>query len=192
MRARWKLFILLALLSRLSFASDYAAEAKILGELMHWQPGQSIAEIGAGEGEMSVAAASAVGRSGHVYASELNKGKLTDLQKLFAKRRLANASAVQASDVDTNLPANCCDAVFMRHVYHHFADPSKTLASIAQSLKPGGLVAVIDFAPRYGHGVAQATVAKALTNSGFELLDLPHAWPNSGDYCVIARKAAGS
>jgi SAM-dependent methyltransferase len=57
---------------------------------------------------------------------------------------------IEADLIETNLPAACCDGIFMRRVYHHFQHPARTDASILRALKPGGLVAVIDFAPRQG------------------------------------------
>ena len=47
----------------------------------------------------------------------------------------------------TNLPPACCDAIFMRDVYHHITEPEAFNKSLAASLKPGGRLAVIDFPP---------------------------------------------
>jgi ubiquinone/menaquinone biosynthesis C-methylase UbiE len=48
---------------------------------------------------------------------------------------------VEGGLAQTNLPDECCDAVFMRHVYHHFGDPPAMNASLFRSLKPGGRLA---------------------------------------------------
>jgi SAM-dependent methyltransferase len=49
--------------------------------------------------------------------------------------------------IGTNLPDGCCDAIFMRHVYHHFAN-LRRLSAILRALNSGGLLAIIDFPPR--------------------------------------------
>jgi predicted methyltransferase len=75
-------------------------------------------------------------------------------------------------------------------------------ASLLQSLKPGGLLAIIDFPPRAGlptvkeevpknrngHGVAPEIVLDEMKSSGFELAFRLDHWPED-DYCLIFRKA---
>jgi ubiquinone/menaquinone biosynthesis C-methylase UbiE len=184
------------------FAADiYNREAARLSQLMSWQPGQVIAEIGAGEGEMSFYAASKVGPAGKVYTTELDEKKLAHLKQEVSERKLQNVEAVKADPVGTDLPEGCCNDIFMRRVYHHFRDPAQTDAAIFRDLKPGGMLAVIDFAPRpglpsiedapkshgTGHGIRKDLLMQELKSAGFEIVDQPPNWPE-GDYCVIARK----
>jgi ubiquinone/menaquinone biosynthesis C-methylase UbiE len=196
------LFGLIPLLA-LSFGV-YQQEAKKLADLMNWGPGQIIAEIGAGEGHMTFAAAARVGPAGHVYTTELDVKKVADLKKEVKDRKLENVSVIKADPIDTNLLENCCDSIFMRRVYHHFENPAQTDASIFRALKPGGLVAVIDFMPRQGlprvdgapknhggHGVVKDVLLSELRSAGFEILTQQQNWPD-GDYCVIARKPGHS
>jgi ubiquinone/menaquinone biosynthesis C-methylase UbiE len=189
--------ILLPIAALVSFAlNHYDREAQKLGELMNWRPGEVIAEIGAGEGQMSFAAAERVGRSGRVYATELDASKLAHLRAEVGRRRLQNVSIVQADPIGTNLPDGCCDAIFMRHVYHHFGKPAETDAAILRALTSSGLLAVIDFPPRNGlnggHGISKKVLVEQLISSGFEVIGESEDWPNHNDYCVIARKAAGT
>src|SRR2546429_6861880 len=58
--------------------------------------------------------------------------------------------AVESKEAETNLPAGCCDAIFLRRVYHRLTKPAEFDASLVRSLKPGGRLAIIDFAPRAG------------------------------------------
>jgi SAM-dependent methyltransferase len=48
---------------------------------------------------------------------------------------------------ESGLPAACCDAIVLRRVYHHLSDPAAINASLLPSLRPGGLLAVIDLPP---------------------------------------------
>ena len=121
-------------------------EADLLSALLNWQPGQAVADVGAGDGKMTLAASRFVGAAGKVYSTELDPKKLVHLKELAAKE--PNVTALQAGVTDTNLPYECCDSIFMRLVYHHFTKPAEIDASLFRSLKPGGLLAVVDEDPR--------------------------------------------
>ena len=99
---------------------------------------------------MSFAASARVGAGGHVYSTELDEKKLAHFQEEVNRRKLRNVSIIKGDPSGTNLPDDCCEAVFMRHVYHHFEKAQQTDAAIFRALKPGGLLAIIDFPPNRG------------------------------------------
>jgi ubiquinone/menaquinone biosynthesis C-methylase UbiE len=182
--------------------APYAAESARLAELLGWRAGSVVAEIGAGEGPMSLEAARRVGPQGHVFTNELDSRKLAHLQELAVQAPAHNLTAVQGSQTSTGLPAECCDSIFMRRVYHHFTEPAQLDASLFRALKPGGLLAVIDFPPRAwlppvpgvpknrgGHGVPEKIIIQELTAAGFQVEAIPKDWPGD-DYCVVFRKPA--
>jgi predicted methyltransferase len=88
-------------------------------------------------------------------------------------------------------------------VYHHFTSPNEMDGSLLRSLRPGGLLAVIDFAPRKsltesdpvkgvpsnrgGHGIPRKIVVEELTAAGFRLDKSFDNWPDDG-YCLLFRK----
>src|ERR1700682_5945531 len=129
---------------------EAAAEAGRLAELMGWKAGTIVADIGAGDGKYTFAAVERVGAAGKVYATEIDAKKVAELKEEVARRKLANVIVVESKEAETNLPAGCCDAIFLRHAYHHLTKPVEFDASIARSLKAGGRLAIIDFAPRAG------------------------------------------
>jgi ubiquinone/menaquinone biosynthesis C-methylase UbiE len=128
-------------------------EASRLARLLSWDAGSMVAEIGAGNGDLTLAAARRVGPSGKVYTTELNVQLFSHLQELAAKHK--NITAVKAAEADTNLPPACCDSIFMRLVYHHLTRPAEIDASLFRSLKPGGQLAVIDEEPAEGSSVPE-------------------------------------
>jgi ubiquinone/menaquinone biosynthesis C-methylase UbiE len=178
-------------------ASDEIAK---LAALMNWKPGTVVADIGAGDGQYSFAAAEIVGASGKVFATEIDQEKLAKLRDEVKERKLTNVQVVESAEAQTNLPPACCDAIFLRRVYHHLTKPLEFDASILQSLKPGGKLAIIDFPPHpeYGkvkgvpkdredHGIRQKILIDELSKAGFQLEKVVDDWPTS-DYCVIFDK----
>jgi ubiquinone/menaquinone biosynthesis C-methylase UbiE len=147
--------------------------------------GATACEIGAGDGELSIAAARVVGPTGRVLTSELGDDRVNTLRNKIAASGLAQITVVAGHAGSTNFPDDGCDAVFMRDVYHHFSDPAAMNASILHAVKPGGRVAIVDFTPpgdeasrpaergRDGkHGVKPDTVAREMTEAGFEIVPI--------------------
>jgi len=177
-----------------------AGEIKRLALLMGWKPGATVADIGAGDGQYSFAAAETVGMTGKVYATEIDRKKLEELRAEVAKRKLQNVVVVDSKEADTNLPTGCCDAIFLRRVYHHLTKPAEFDANLVRSLKPGGRLAIIDFPPRSGldpvegvpsnrggHGIPQKIMIEELTAAGLQMEKAVNDWPDD-DYCVLFLK----
>ena len=82
-------------------------------------------------------------------------------------------------------------------MYHHLSDPAAINASLLRALRPGGVLAVIDFEPpfflgRGDFGVPAKSVIGEVTGCGFELLRLIDDWPGRGplgSYCARLSQA---
>jgi ubiquinone/menaquinone biosynthesis C-methylase UbiE len=201
-RTKWFLFALscavaASLVLTLHGRASAADEIPKLAALMECKQGTVVADIGAGDGTYAFAAADLVGTSGRVFATEIDKEKLAKLREEVTKRNLRNVDVVESGDAETNLPASCCDAIFLRRVYHHLTKPLEFDASILRSLKPGGRLAIIDFPPHpeYGrvkgvpkdredHGIQQKILIDELGRAGFQLDKIVDDWPTR-DYCVL-------
>ena len=180
------------------------SEIQRLAQVMGWKPGQVIADVGAGEGEIGFAAAGKVGGSGRVYLTELDEQKLANLKKETDEKRLTNVVVLAAAETNTNLPDGCCDAIVLRRVYHHLTAPLDMDRSLLRSLKPGGQLVVIDFPPnksltesqpvkgvpanRGGHGIPKKILVQELTAAGFVVEKTIEDWPDD-NYLVIFQKA---
>jgi predicted methyltransferase len=175
---------------------DAADEIKRLAALMEWKQGAMVADIGAGDGRWAFAAARAVGPAGKVFATEIDKDKLAKLRSEIVKRQLQNVVVIESKEAETSLPPECCDAIFLRRVYHHLTKPAEFDAALVHALKPGGRLAIIDFPPRSGldpvegvpanrggHGIPQKIVIDELTAAGLRLDKTANDWPND-DYCL--------
>jgi len=181
---------------------EFASDAARLVTALKLDAGQTVADIGAGSGQLAVALAREVGPSGRVYATELNANRLRAIREAADSAGLKNVSVVEAHATRTNLPERCCDALVLRRVYHHFDSPRLMNASLRQSLKPGGLLAVIDFAPDSAesadpserdtgdqHGVTPATVVRELSQAGFERVAVDEG-TRAGRFMVVVRRPA--
>ena len=80
-------------------------------------------------------------------AADANPQRLVELQQLAKAANTQTLVVVDGASSHTKLPDRCRDAIFMRHVYHHFGEPAIMNASLCRSLKTGGRIAVVDFAP---------------------------------------------
>ena len=177
--------------------ADAASEIARLAKAMEWKAGAVVGDIGAGDGQYSFAAAEVVGAAGKVFATEIDEEKLKTLRAEVKSRNLQNVVVVESAEATTNLPDACCDAIFLRRVYHHITKPLEFDASMLRSLKAGGKLAIIDFPPHpeYGkvkgvpkdredHGIRQKILIDELTKAGFALDKVVDGWP-TGDYCVL-------
>lgn len=175
-------------------------EAEQLITLLGLHPGSRVADVGAGDGSLADRIAEAVGPNGYVQAVEIEARKLRKLRQKESARK--NLAVQESLEFDCQLPAQSCDAIYMRGSYHHITHPESMNASLLRSLRPGGTLAVIDFAPRWylapwtpkgipenrgGHGIRQALVVRELTEAGFEVVRMVEPW-SKGLYCILFQK----
>ena len=201
-QSRAALSVLLLFVTAFAYAQNNASDTARLIEVLQLKPGSVVAEIGAGGGDLTVAIAKHVGATGRVFTSELGAERLTKLRDAVSKAGAGNVQVVEGQEAQANLPDGCCDAIFMRNVYHHFGDPTTMNASFLRALKPGARIAVIDFPPRNKaaiaepgkrgedahHGVSAQVVAEELKAAGFQVTlseDRPERW-----FIVVATKPA--
>lgn len=166
-------------------------------EALELEEGSVVADVGAGDGDQTLEIARYIGPEGHIYSTEL-ESELPELRSTVESSDLSNITVLEAHPNQTNLPEQCCDAIFLRRVYHHFDDPTAINSSLLQSLKPGGRLAIIDFEPRSSeadpegrdsggqHGVTAETVVKELSEAGFKLVNSDN--PSGRNIYVVMEK----
>ena len=109
------------------------------------EPGDTVADVGAGTGLFSRLFSKSVGKNGWVYSVDIAPRFLEHINREAAKNKLTNITGVLCAENSVNLPPNSVDVFFICDTYHHFEYPKSTLASIKKSLKPDGHLIVIDF-----------------------------------------------
>ena len=175
---------------------DEGGEMSRLRKELVLEKGTVVADVGAGKGELSFTLSREVGSKGRVFSTEIDPRRLRDLREAAAATQLDNVTVLEGRSKETGLPPNCCDAIVLRRVYHHLTDPSELNASLLRSLRPGGVLAVIDFPPpfffsRGSLGVPAEDVKGEVTGSGFEFVRVIDDWPGRGpfgSYCLLFRK----
>ena len=165
------------------------AEALQLVDALGLTPGMSVADIGSGGGAMTVVLGH-WNRGGRVFATDITERALRQTRDYARKEGLTNVTVIEGGAATTNLPAACCDAAFLRNVYHHVTDVAPFAKSLHASLKPGGRLAIIDFPPekgsklfpgvpanRGGHGIPAAVVIEEMVGAGFTHVRTIDRWP---------------
>jgi ubiquinone/menaquinone biosynthesis C-methylase UbiE len=194
-----------AILLALAGAGDARAlgsESDRLFAALGLKPGLRVADVGAGDGEWAERLAREVGEKGHVFATEVDRSEIEKIKKRMRDAGLGNVTAVLGTQEDTGLSGACCDAVLLRMVYHHFADPARMRASLRAALRPDAALVVVDTEPqenwrklegvpeRGGHGIREEDLVREMTEDGFEVVARHPDWNGDDDrYCVVFRRA---
>jgi SAM-dependent methyltransferase len=166
-------------------------DAPKLVELLELKPGMAVADVGSGGGAMTVVLGH-WNTGGRVFATDVTERALRATREYATKEGLTNVTVIEGAAAATNLPDACCDAIFLRNVYHHITSPEAFNKSLVASLKPGGRLAVIDFedrkgrpsdvpkgvpANRGGHGVPPGVVVDELKAAGLTHVRTIERWP---------------
>lgn len=108
------------------------------------KPGMIIGEVGAGRGRYTVQIASRIGPSGMIYANDIVREYLQYIKRRCADIGLTNVKTVLGSLTDPKLPPAALDVVIMVNVVHCLAEPVALLRNIKKSLKPDGVIAIVE------------------------------------------------
>jgi ubiquinone/menaquinone biosynthesis C-methylase UbiE len=169
---------------------SWTGEAEDLADRLRVKPGSVIADIGAGDGSLAFEMGRRVGTTGTVYATELDPARLGQIADRASRAGLRQIRVIAGETAGTRLPDRCCDAVYLRTVFHHIADPSLFADAVRRALRPGGRVAIVDFPPGAlwfhgdNHGVAANTVIQAFERAGFRRIEQIDDW-GGGTYFLL-------
>lgn len=145
----------------------------------------TVADIGAGTGYFSTRLAKVVTK-GRVYAADIEPDMVKYLSERAKKENLANIIAVQTSADSANLP-EAVDKILLVDTYHHISNRETYFKKLANSLKQGGQLIIVDFkldesitdAPPKMHRISIEKLTQELTVAGYQFLesqDLPRQY----------------
>ena len=112
------------------------------------QAGMDIADLGAGSGHYTLAAAKALMATGRVYAIDIQKDLLTKLKNNAAREGFYNVEVIWG-DIEkpngTKLRDSSIDLAFLSNILFQLEDKSNLIKEIKRILKPGGRIVIIDW-----------------------------------------------
>lgn len=153
------------------------------------KPGMTIADLGAGEGYYTIRLAQRVGEDGRVLAQDVIPTVRDALAERVARERLANVSVKLGEPADPKLPEASFDRIFMVHMYHEIERPYEFLWRMRPSLRPDGLVVVVDAnRPTAEHGTPPPLLKCEFAAVGYEMVSMT-PMPSAGGYFATFRAA---
>jgi cyclopropane fatty-acyl-phospholipid synthase-like methyltransferase len=128
-----------------------------IASMLALKPGMAAAEIGAGSGFLARELAKLVGPDGRVIATELDDKMVAYMNQRAKAEGLANFRAVKGRSDASGLEPASVDAVVLVNAYSFMEAREPMLASIAEAVRPGGLVVIVDI-PEAGSGAERTGV----------------------------------
>jgi len=120
-------------------------DCRLLLEALGVKPGQTICDMGCGNGFYTLELARRVGPTGVVYAVDIQPEMLRMLAEVAGREGLTNIRPVLGTVIDPRLPVAAIDLCLCVDVYHEFSHPDAMLARIRESLADGGRLALVEF-----------------------------------------------
>ena len=171
-------------------ARDRLNEAQDVMDKSGIKRGMTVADIGAGEGYYTIRLAARVGKTGRVLAEDIVPEVRDALAQRVARERLDNVSVRLGEPANPKLPDASFDRIFMGHMYHEIEQPYEFLWEVRPSLKPDGLVVVVDAdRPTQDHGTPPALLKCELAAVGYQEVSMQDM-PSAGGY-LAEFKAVG-
>ena len=114
-------------------------------EELKLQPGQTVADIGAGTGRLSLMMAEKVGADGKVLAVDVQQEMLDIISVKLKQRNIKNVELIKGTQKSPKLDRESLDLALFVDVYHEFAFPYEMMLEISKAMKVGGRVVLVEF-----------------------------------------------
>ena len=114
-------------------------------DTLELKPGQTVADVGAGVGYLTLRIAKRVTPGGKVYGVDVQREMLVRLRKNAAKAKLLNVDTVLGTENDPKLPAGQIDVILMVDVYHELSQPQAMLQNMKKALSANGRLVLVEY-----------------------------------------------
>jgi SAM-dependent methyltransferase len=108
-------------------------------------PGQTLVDLGCGPGFTTVDLATLAGERGRVVGIDASETAAAAARAETMRHGLSNVRIVVANADDIDLSGDQPGGVFSRWLFCYLADPASVVQRVAAGLRPGGVLAVIDY-----------------------------------------------
>jgi ubiquinone/menaquinone biosynthesis C-methylase UbiE len=157
---------------------DREEDCNQLLQALNIQAGDTVCDMGCGNGFYTLRIAKLVGDRGKVIAVDIQREMLELLKERAAAEGITNIEPQLGTIVDPKLPPNSIDLLLLVDVYHEFSHPEQMLTAIRKSLKPAGRVALVEFRAEDPnvpikplHKMSKAQIMKEFPANGFKLVE---------------------
>jgi predicted methyltransferase len=143
------------------------------------RPGSAVADVGCGTGYFTFKLAERVGPQGEVYAEDIDEEAVAGIRRRAEAEALTQVRPIVGAADDPRLPAVTLDAILVVNSYHEWREYGKMLRQLSTTLKPGGLLAIIDGVAEPGkpraeyysrHRVPEEIVREDAAHAGFRFV----------------------
>ena len=155
-------------------------------------PDMTFLDVGCGEGYFALPAARMVGASGRVCGIDVNGEAVTRLRDRAAEAGMDWVSVRAGAAEETVLCSGCGDVIFFGICLHDFSDPGRVLRNARRMVRPGGLMADLDwharkmpFGPPLEKRFPPEHALALIREAGFHLVSLRDCGPYH--YLILAR-----
>jgi ubiquinone/menaquinone biosynthesis C-methylase UbiE len=142
------------------------------------KPGQTVCDMGCGNGYYTLELARMVGEKGKVLAVDIQPEMLSLLNQRAKQAGLANVQPVLGTLIDPKLPEGKVDLILCVDVYHEFSHPEHMLQAMRKALAPGGRLVLVEFrledpdVPiKLLHKMSKEQILKELPPNGYKLVE---------------------
>ena len=94
-------------------------------DALNIKKGQTVADIGAGSGYLTVKLSERIDATGTIYAVDIQQEMLDYTNKRLAEKGIKNVSLVLGTMDDPKLPPNSLDIAILLSTYHEIAQPNR-------------------------------------------------------------------
>lgn len=151
---------------------------RTLIKALHVKPGDTVCDMGCGNGYYTLKIARLVGKTGRVLAVDIQPEMLHLLKLRANEQGVTNVTPVQGSIIDPKLPNGEVDLILLVDVYHEFSHPEQMLVAMRKALKPHGRLALVEFrledesVPiKLEHKMSKEQIMKEFPTNGFRLVE---------------------
>lgn len=144
---------------------------------LNLEPGDVIADIGAGRGYFTRLFAQAVDPGGQALGLEISSSDVESMRREAESLGLDTYKAVKVEADDPGFEPESMDIVFLCNAYHHLSNRVDYFEKVAGGLKKDGRVVIVDFynrrmdvGPPPGHTLARQVVIEEMQEAGYQLL----------------------
>ncbi len=139
--------------------------------------GMTVCDMGCGNGFYSLQLATMVGDDGRVLAVDVQPEMLKLLRERMEKQGVENITPILGSFHNPYLPAEQVDIILCVDVYHEFSHPEQMLRAMRDSLKPDGVIVLLEFRTEDPdvpikplHKMSKEQIMKEFPPNGFKLV----------------------